>query len=97
MQWSELVGGNLILTLPYKWWKQFNASKIDVKSRIENSVEEKIIHDLYENFDDFRKAYDEDGMALQDFLHFGATVYTLNQFISGYYELLGLIRSRMLF
>lgn len=96
MQWSDLVGGDLILTLPYKWWKQFNASEIEVTSRIENPVDEKIVRDLYRNFEDFKRAYDENGMALTDFVHFGATVHTLNQFISGYYELLGLIRSRML-
>jgi transaldolase len=96
MQWSELTGGNLILTLPYKWWKQFNASNLEVVSRIDVPVEERILQGLSDNFHDFRRAYDEKGMAGADFLDFGATVHTLNQFISGYYQLLELVRSRML-
>lgn len=96
MQWSELAGGNLILTLPYKWWKQFNASSLEVVSRIDVPVEERILQGLYDNFDDFRRAYDEKGMEEADFMNFGATVHTLNQFISGYYQLLELIRTRML-
>jgi transaldolase len=96
MQWSELIGGDLILTLPYKWWKQFNASNIEVSSRIDAPVEDKILQGLLDNFHDFRRAYDEKGMAVSDFLYFGATVHTLNQFISGYYQLLELIRARML-
>jgi len=96
MQWSELAGGKLILTLPYKWWKQFNASSYEVVSRIDEPVEPKILQSLYDNFPDFRRAYDEEGMQIPDFVHFGATVHTLKQFISGYYQLLELIRERML-
>ena len=50
----------------------------------------------HRSFEDFRKAYDEDGMKPHEFVHYGATVHTLNQFISGYQDRLGFVRERML-
>lgn len=94
LQWSELMGGNVVLTIPYKWWNTFNDSDIEIKERINNPVDPIIIQKLYESFSDFRKAYDEDGMNEEDFIHFGASIHTLEQFISGYYDLLSYIREK---
>ena len=35
MQWSELVGGDVVISPPYKWQVRFNASDVSVASRIE--------------------------------------------------------------
>ncbi len=96
MQWSQFVGGDLILTIPYKWWKLFNDSDIDVKPAIQEPVDTKILDGLYSAFAEFRKAYDADALTPPEFARYGATIQTLEQFINGYYELLALVRTRML-
>ncbi|QSH41838.1 transaldolase family protein [Lentisphaerota bacterium ZTH] len=96
MHWSEFIGGRVVLTVPYKWWKKFNNSDIDVTPRIDNPVEQCKIDALYKYFNDFRKAFDEDGMQTDEFITYGATVKTLNQFVNGYYDLLNFIRNKRL-
>ncbi len=96
MQWSELVGGDLILTIPYKWWQQFNRADSEVGPKIDNPVDTKIVDGLRAAFPEFREAYDDNALSPGEFVRYGATVNTLDQFMSGYYELLTLVRSRML-
>ncbi|MFA6566968.1 MAG: transaldolase family protein [Victivallales bacterium] len=96
MQWSEFIGGEVNVSIPYSWWKRFNASNIEVKSRIDTPVHTEIISLLEANFPDFRRAYEPDGMSPEEFISFGATVHTLKQFISAYHDLLALIRERMI-
>lgn len=96
LQWSELMGGDLVLTIPYKWQKMFNASDIEVASRIDNEVDKKIIDELYTKFEDFRRAYEPEGIKPEDFEYFGATKKTLKSFIEGYEGLLGTIRGFMI-
>jgi len=96
MHWSELIGGDLILTIPYKWQVLFNNSDIEVKERIYDPVDPKIVDDLYRRFPEFRKAYDEDGLAVADFNTYGATARTVRTFIEHYRELLGIVRDVML-
>lgn len=96
LHWSELIGGNVVLTIPYAWQKQFNDSDIEVIERMQNPVSVEIINELYKKFPDFRKAFDEDGLSESEFDSFGATVRTLRNFIASYHELVGLVRDFML-
>ena len=96
MHWSEFIGGDLILTIPYKWQLQFNASDVEVKERMDNPVPAEIVDYLYTHFEDFRKAYDEDGMTVEEFDSYGGTVRTLRGFIQSYHDLQGLVRDFML-
>ena len=96
MHWSALIGGDIVLTIPYDWQVQFNHSDIEVKERMQDPVDPQIISELYKKFPDFRKAYDEDGMTARQFDSYGATARTLRAFIASYYELLGFVRDFML-
>lgn len=96
MHWSELIGGDVILTIPYDWQVLFNHSDIEVKPRMQDAVDPQIVEELYRKFADFRRAYDENGMTAGEFDRFGATVRTLRTFIGSYYELLAFIRDFML-
>jgi len=96
MHWSEFIGGDLILTIPYKWQVLFNKSDILVKERMGNPVPKTIIDSLYSHFEDFRKAYDEDGLKPEEFVAYGATARTLRGFIESYHDLQALIRDFML-
>ncbi len=96
MQWSEFLGGDVVLSMPHEWWTQYNNSDIEVIPRMNIPVRQEIIDGLYSKFNDFRIAFDEDGMKEPDFVHFGSTIHTLNQFNTGYQNLLTFVRERIL-
>lgn len=96
MHWSEFIGGDVVLTIPYGWQKKFNSSDVEVIPRMDNPVDSKIVNELLNKFEDFRKAYDENGLTPEEFDTYGATARTLRGFIKGYEELLGIIRDLML-
>lgn len=96
MHWSEFIGGDLILTIPYGWQVLFNQSDIEVKERMDNPVPEDILDALISHFEDFRRAYDEDGLKPEEFDSYGAGVRTLRGFIDSYHDLQALIRDFML-
>jgi transaldolase len=95
MHWSAFLGGKVVLSMPYEWWTRFNASSIEVRPAMQEPVDPAILRGLTDTFEEFRRAYDENGIAPADFIQYGATVHTLNQFLGGYSELLACIRERM--
>jgi transaldolase len=94
--WSELIGGDIVLTIPYEWQLKINASDIPVISRIHNPVAARIVAALYDDIPDFRRAYDADGMSVDDFDGYGATVRTLRSFIAAAHDLMAVAREFML-
>jgi transaldolase len=96
MQWSELVGGDVVISPPYKWQVRFNGSDIGVASRIENPVDPEIVDELLRKFSDFGKAYNEDGLSLAEFDTYGPTVRTLRQFLEATHELAVRVRDLLL-
>lgn len=96
LHWSEFIGGDVILTIPYEWQVKFNKSQIEVKERINDPVDPKIIDHLYALVPDFRRGYDEDGMAIGEFDQYGATARTLRTFCDHYHELLAIVRDVMI-
>jgi transaldolase len=96
LHWSELIGADAVLTIPYEWQKLFNASDIEVKARIDRPVPEEILDELYRKFLDFRRAYDEGGMTVDEFDGYGATVRTLRAFIGSLHDLMAVVRDFML-
>ncbi len=96
LHWSEFIGGDVVISPPYKWQKRYNASDVEVKSRIDDPVDPHILSELTGKFEDFRRAYEEDGMTIDEFDTFGATARTLRQFIGGCQQLSTLIRDFMI-
>jgi transaldolase len=96
MHWSEFIGGNVVISPPYAWQVRFNAGDIEVVSRIDKPVDEKIVAELTRRFAEFRRSYNEDGLSLAEFDTFGATRRTLRQFCAACSDLNALIRDFML-
>ncbi len=96
LQWSEVVGGDVVLTITTEWQNIINKSGIDPTPRMDIPVEPKILDALKKNFPDFVKAYEPDGMKPEDFVNFGSTTHTLSQFLGGYAGLLETIRGFMI-
>ena len=94
--WSALIGGDVILTIPYSWQLKINESDIEVKDRMNDPVNPDYVSELYDKLIEFRKAYDEDGITLDEFDNYGASVRTLRGFCGSVHELAGMIRDIML-
>jgi transaldolase len=96
MHWSEFIGGDLVVTIPYAWQVRFNASDIEVVSRIDNPVDPKVVAELLKRFVDFRRAYSEDGLSVAEFDSFGPTRLCFREFISAIADLDSLVRDIMI-
>lgn len=92
MQWSELVGGDLVISPPFDWQLRINENEIPAENRIDIPVDEEIVQTLRQKVPEFRRAYDVDGMTIDEFDSFGATRRTLRQFLEADAELDSLVR-----
>jgi transaldolase len=96
MHWSELIGGDVVISPPCRWQKRFNASDVKVENRITTPVHAEIVNQLLKKFPDFARAYNENGIAASDFDTFPPTIRTLRQFIEACHELEAVVREVML-
>jgi transaldolase len=96
LHWTELVGGDVSMTLPYPWQVRFNASGIVALPRMDVPVDPALIADLCERIPDFRRAYEPDGLTPDEFEGYGASARTLRTFITSYHDLMGAIRDVVL-
>ncbi len=93
--WSELVGGDVVVSPPHAWQVRFNASDIVVKERIGDQVSPEVVADLRRRFPDFARALDEHGLVPTEFDTFGPSLVTLRQFLGATGELATLVRDVM--
>ena len=96
MHWSELIGAEAVISPPSAWQKRFNAGDIEVRPRIDEAVDARTVQALVDHFPDFRRAYEEGGLAIDEFDSFAPTVRTLRQFIGACSDLDALVRDVML-
>ena len=78
------------------WALRYNALDVTVEDRMLIPVDGDIVSELYGKFPDFRQAYDEDGLTIDEFDTYGATVRTLRGFIKSYHDLQALVREEFL-
>ena len=91
LHWSELIGGDVSMTIPSGWQKLFNASSVEVRDRWADPVPQAYVEELLAECPEFVKAYEPDGLSIEDFEHYGATQRTLRSFVSSYWDLVGTI------
>lgn len=96
LHWTEFVGGDVVLTMPWEWQVKFNESAVRPTPRMHLPVDPAIVAALYTNLPDFRRAFDEHGLSAAEFDTFGATVRTLRSFIEAWHSFVGVIRDFML-
>src|SRR4051812_37186753 len=95
MHWSELIGGDVVISPPHVWQKRFNKSGIRVESRIDTPIPPGILTSL-DRFDDYRRASTEKGLSVEEFDTFPPTRRTLRQFIAACHDLDGIVRDVMI-
>lgn len=91
LQWSELQGGDVVVSPPFAWQQRVNASSYAPVPRIDEPVEENILATL-RGIDDFNRAWDEAGLSIEEFDSFGPTLKTLRQFLAADADLDALVR-----
>jgi transaldolase len=96
MHWTELIGADAAITMPYEWQLFYNNSKYEVRERIQTPVSEHMVDEMYAKIPDFRRAYDLDGLQVNEFDGYGATARTLRSFMASYTDLMTLIRDFMI-
>lgn len=92
LQWSELLGGDLVVSPPFDWQARINENNLPVIEQIDVPVEPRIIETLLQRVPEFRKAYEVDGLSVDEFDSFGATRATLRQFLDADAQLDALVR-----
>ena len=91
LHWSEFVGGNVVISPPFGWQKRIQASGAGAEDRMDIPVDPQILETLL-TMPEFRKAYEIDGLTIDDFDSFGPTRKTLRQFLGADEELDHIVR-----
>ncbi len=95
--WSELIGGDISMTIPAAWQRLFNASSGGGQGPLGRSGPAGCTSsELLERVPEFRKAYEPDGLSIPEFDTYGAVMRTLRAFVASYWELVGTIDDLMI-
>ncbi|MGL5722375.1 MAG: transaldolase family protein [Brevinema sp.] len=92
---SELMGGDMLHTIPQKWQVYYNSCPMKIENTMEKPIPDYIMEQLLGQ-EEFVKSYSETGLSLDQFDTYGATLRTLKQFSEGYDDLLKIIRKFMI-
>ncbi len=93
MHWSELVGGDVVISPPYPWQVRINKSGLKPNlNSINEPIASRILDPLLENLPEFRKMYDVDGLKVEEFTSLGATLRTLRGFLQSVNDLEAFVR-----
>ena len=96
LHWTELVGGDVAMTITPSWQARFDASGIVPEPRMHLPVDPAILAELTERIPDFGRAYEPDGLTPAEFDAYGATARTLRGFIGSYHDLQATVRDIIL-
>lgn len=91
LQWSELVGGDLVISPPFDWQLRINENAVPATDRIDVPIDAAVLAEL-ESLSEFRRAYEPYGMTHDEFADFGASRNTLRQFLDAAAQLDALVR-----
>ncbi|MFK7873477.1 MAG: transaldolase family protein [Oligoflexales bacterium] len=95
LHWSELTGPDVVMTMGYRWWKQFHASKAPSSPTLFTPVPEIALDEL-KTIPRFLDFYEPDRLKIEQFKSLEPMSYTLKQFQEGTDQLIHTVRSQML-
>jgi transaldolase len=91
---TEMVGGDVHVTINWSTAQELIEADSPVVSRIDVETPKSVIDELCEKFDDFRSAYYEDELSVEEYADYGPVQLFRNAFLKGWYLLLAEIVSR---
>jgi len=91
---TEMVGGEAHITINWSTAKELITANPAVIPRMDTPESPQVIEELLANLPDFRKAYLEGGLALEEFKDFGPLQYFRGMFVKGWDTLVENVRER---
>ena len=92
---AEFVGGDVHITINWSTAREIiDADDGNLVHRIDAETPQSAIDELCEKLPDFRKAYDEGGLTVEEYAGYGPVQLFRNAFLHGYYLLLAEIPAR---
>jgi transaldolase len=91
---TEMVGGAVHVTINWSTAQEIMDAGVGLAPRMDVELPAAVIDELRSKFVDFRRAYDDDGLSLDEFAGFGPVQFFRNAFLKGWYLLLAEIPSR---
>jgi transaldolase len=92
MHWSQIIGGDAVISPPFGWQKKINNSGIIPNpNSIEEPVDPEILKTL-QTLPEFNKMYDLEGLKVEEFTNFGAVLRTLRGFLQSVNDLEAFVR-----
>lgn len=85
---TNFVGGDMHVTINWSTALELNASLSTVEPMIDQQVPDSIIDELLENLPNFKRAYEIDGMEIEEFADYGPVMLFRTQFMNGYSRLI---------
>ena len=91
---TEFVGGDVHITINWSTAQELIEADGDVVSRMDAETPGDILDELSTKLPDFCRAFQKDGLSLEEFEDFGPVQLFRNNFLEGYYVLLAEIAAR---
>jgi transaldolase len=91
---TEFVGGDLHITINWSTAEELIAKDGPVVSHIDAPTPREVVEELRAKVPGFRRAYDEDGLAVGEFADFGPLMFFRTMFLNGYARLLDEVAER---
>ena len=88
---EQFIGGDVVLTITSDFQHKYNGTKVEIKNNMDTPVPQQWLDELM-TIDEFRRAYEPDGMKPEEFRHYGAFLRTIKQFLDSYAGLVELVR-----
>jgi transaldolase len=91
---TDLVGGELAITIGWSLARQIIEADGPVKSQIDTETPPAVLSELEKHLPDFRKSYSENSLAPEEFRDFGPVAAFQSTFLSGVETVLSAVASR---
>ena len=91
---TEMVGGDVHVTINWSTAQEIMDTDTPVRPRMDAHTPQAVIDELADKLIDFRRAYDEDGLSVEEFAEYGPVQFFRNAFLKGWYLLLAEIPAR---
>jgi transaldolase len=91
---TEFVGGDFHITINWSTAAELLAANPPVVSRIDVPTPKEVVEELRAKLPGFRRAYDEDGLTVEEFADFGPLMFFKTMFLNGYARLLDEVAER---
>lgn len=91
---TEMVGGDMHVTVNWSTVQELLDMDIPIENRMDSEVAQELIEELSDKLVDFRRAYDDDGLSVDEFADFGPVLLFRSMFMDGYTRLLKEIANR---